>query len=52
MDLFLVHDPDIGPAGRKEVWLALEKLLEAGKARSIGVSNYGIGHIEEMKQYR
>jgi diketogulonate reductase-like aldo/keto reductase len=51
VDLFLVHTADIGLAGRKEVWLALEKLLEAGRARSIGVSNYGIRHIEEMKQY-
>lgn len=24
---------------------------EEGKARSIGVSNFGVGHIEEMKQY-
>jgi diketogulonate reductase-like aldo/keto reductase len=51
VNLFLVHTADIGPAHRKEVWLALEKLLESGKANSIGVSNYGIGHIEEMKQY-
>jgi diketogulonate reductase-like aldo/keto reductase len=51
VDLFLVHTADIGPADCKIVWLALEKLLEAGKTRSIGVSNYGIGHIEEMKKY-
>jgi len=31
--------------------LALEKLYEIGKASSIGVSNWGIGHIEEMKEY-
>lgn len=51
VDMFLVHTADIGRAHRKEVWLTLERLLEVGKARSIGVSNYGIGHIEEMKQY-
>lgn len=51
VDLFLVHTADIGLAGRKEVWLALEKLLEAGRARSIGVSNDWIGHIEEMMPY-
>lgn len=49
VDLFLVHTAD--QFDRKELWLALEKLLEAGKARSIGVSNFGIEHIEEMKQY-
>ena len=51
VDLFLVHTADIGPEHRKEVWLALEKALEAGRVRSIGVSNYGIGHIEEMRGY-
>jgi diketogulonate reductase-like aldo/keto reductase len=51
VDLFLVHTADIGPGDCKIVWLALEKLLEAGKTRSIGVSNYGIGPIEEIKKY-
>jgi len=51
VDLFLIHSASSGSAGRKEMWLALEKLLEAGKTRSIGVSNWGIGHIEEMKTY-
>lgn len=51
VDLFLVHTAAIGPANRKIAWLALEKLLKAGKTRSIGVSNYGIGNIEEMKEY-
>lgn len=51
VDLFLIHTATAGSTVRKELWLALEKLYEAGKARSIGVSNYGIGHIEEMKEY-
>jgi diketogulonate reductase-like aldo/keto reductase len=51
VDLFLIHSATVGTAARKELWLALEKLYEAGKTRSIGVSNYGIGHIEEMKEY-
>lgn len=51
VDLFLVHTPNGGAADRKEMWLALEKLYESGKAKSIGVSNYGIGHIEEMKSF-
>ena len=33
------------------MWLALEKLHQQGKAKSIGVSNFGIGHIKEMKEY-
>lgn len=51
VDLFLIHSPNCGPEKRKELWLALERLYEEGKARSIGVSNYGVGHIEEMRTY-
>ncbi|KIW20375.1 hypothetical protein PV08_00950 [Exophiala spinifera] len=51
VDLFLIHSPNAGSKARKEMWQALEKLYEEGKAKSIGVSNYGVGHIEEMKSY-
>ena len=51
VDLFLIHTPSGGSMARKEMWQALEKLEQEGKARSIGVSNFGIGHIEEMKEY-
>lgn len=51
VDLFLIHSSKSGAAGRKELWQALEKLLEEGRTRSIGVSNFNLGHIEEMKTY-
>lgn len=51
VDLFLIHTPSGGPAAVKEMYQALEKLESEGKARSIGVSNFGIGHIEDMKSY-
>jgi diketogulonate reductase-like aldo/keto reductase len=50
-DLFLIHSPNAGSKARKEMWLALERLYEEGKAKSIGVSNWGIGHINEAKEY-
>lgn len=50
VDLFLIHSPNAGPEKRKLMWLALEKAKAEGKAREIGVSNYGIGHIEEIKK--
>jgi diketogulonate reductase-like aldo/keto reductase len=50
VDLFLIHSPNAGPEKRKLMWLALEKAKQEGKAREIGVSNYGIGHIEEIKK--
>ncbi|PKY06252.1 putative aldo-keto reductase [Aspergillus campestris IBT 28561] len=51
VDLFLIHSSSSGSAGRKELWQALEQLLEEGKTRSIGVSNFGVMHIEEMRSY-
>ncbi|KAL1980405.1 hypothetical protein VTN96DRAFT_4191 [Rasamsonia emersonii] len=51
VDLFLIHSTSSGAAGRKEMWQALERLYEEGKTRSIGVSNYGVKHLEEMKAY-
>ena len=51
VDLFLIHSSGSGSAGRKQLWQALERLLEEGKAKSIGVSNFGMQHIEEMKEY-
>ncbi|MCJ1380707.1 hypothetical protein MMC17_003815 [Xylographa soralifera] len=51
VDLFLIHSPSGGRLKRKEMWGALERLLAEGKARSIGVSNFGVGHIEEMREY-
>ena len=51
VDLFLIHTPSGGPVAIKEMYQALEKLESEGKARSIGVSNFGVGHIEGMKSY-
>jgi diketogulonate reductase-like aldo/keto reductase len=51
VDLFLIHSPNAGSKARKEMWLALERLYEEGKVKSIGVSNFGKGHIEELKEF-
>lgn len=51
VDLFLVHTPHRGHNARRDMWLALERLHAEGRARAIGVSNYGIEHIEEMREY-
>ncbi|RAO71726.1 uncharacterized protein BHQ10_007738 [Talaromyces amestolkiae] len=51
VDLFLIHSAKSGSSGRKELWQALERVLEEGRTKSIGVSNYGVGHMEEMKSY-
>lgn len=48
-DLLLLHFPV--PIARKKAWLELEKLKATGKVKSIGVSNYTVKHLEEMKSY-
>jgi len=46
IDLYLIHWPV--PEKRKESWKILEKILESGKVKAIGVSNYTIQHLEEL----
>lgn len=49
VDLLLLHFPVTGV--RKSSWLELERIQSSGKALSIGVSNYTIKHLEQMKKY-
>ncbi|MCJ1359578.1 MAG: hypothetical protein MMC33_009580 [Icmadophila ericetorum] len=51
LDLCLIHSPYGGPEKRKGTWKALVEAKEAGKIRSIGVSNYSIAHLEELAEY-
>ena len=51
VDCFLIHTPGSGSQGRRELWSALEKLQKEGLTRTIGVSNYGVHHLKEMKEY-
>jgi diketogulonate reductase-like aldo/keto reductase len=46
VDLYLVHWPE--PGKRADSWRALVELKRQGRARSIGVSNYTIAHLEEL----
>ncbi|KAG1742127.1 NADP-dependent oxidoreductase domain-containing protein [Suillus lakei] len=48
LDLFLIHDPYSGTERRLATYRALQDARNAGKIRSIGVSNYGIKHLEEI----
>jgi len=48
VDLYLIHWP--GTSRRGEAWRALQHIYKAGKAKSIGVSNYSIENIEEIVQ--
>lgn len=49
VDLLLLHFPVTET--RRIAWTGLESLLEQGKVKTIGVSNYTVKHLEEMKQW-
>jgi diketogulonate reductase-like aldo/keto reductase len=51
IDLYLVHAPPEDINAREPVWKAMEQCLERGWVRSIGVSNYGKHHLEDMLNY-
>jgi len=46
VDLYLVHWPV--PGKRDDSWRALEKLKADGRAKSIGVSNYTVHHLQDL----
>ena len=49
IDLYLIHSPH-GKNKRIEQWKSLMKLKETEKVKYIGVSNWGINHINELKE--
>lgn len=49
IDLFLIHDPFSGTEKRLETYRALLDAQKAGKIRTVGVSNYGVKHLDEIK---
>ena len=48
VDLFLIQWPV--PGCFPQTWRTLEKLLSSGKTRAIGVSNFGIRHLEALRR--
>ncbi|TFY54034.1 hypothetical protein EVJ58_g9098 [Rhodofomes roseus] len=50
LDLYLIHDPLSGKQKRLETWRALLEAKKAGKLRTVGVSNYGVKHLEEIRE--
>lgn len=51
LDLMLIHNNSSGPEAVKKMWQAMEKLQSEGKLKAIGVSNFGVGSIDRMKEY-
>jgi len=52
IDLYLLHAPGGGKDGRLGAWQALVEAVAEGKVRSIGVSNYGVHHLQELEDWQ
>ncbi|TRM58700.1 NADP-dependent oxidoreductase domain-containing protein [Schizophyllum amplum] len=53
VDLYLIHFPTpriVGEKGVAGTWLELEKIRNSGRARSIGVSNFQLSHLETVAE--
>ncbi|KAL3230207.1 putative oxidoreductase [Nakaseomyces bracarensis] len=48
IDMLLIHSPLSGHKRRLETWKAMQEAVDEGIVKSIGVSNYGKHHIEEL----
>ncbi|KAI4173773.1 MAG: hypothetical protein LQ343_002776 [Gyalolechia ehrenbergii] len=48
---YLIHAPYGGKEARQGAWRALVEAQQAGRIRSIGVSNYGVHHLDELESY-
>ncbi|MEV8213871.1 aldo/keto reductase [Leifsonia sp. NPDC077715] len=48
IDLFLIHWPAPKSDRYVETWRALERVRDEGRARSIGVANFHIHHLERL----
>ncbi|GAA6064573.1 hypothetical protein JCM10212_006198 [Sporobolomyces blumeae] len=48
VDLYLIHDPNGGPEVRSKMWEGCCLIKDKGKAKSIGVSNFGKKHLEDL----
>ena len=46
LDLYLIHWPIRGT--RADTWKALVQLVEEGRCRAVGVSNYTVKHLQEL----
>ena len=49
LDLYLMHFPV--PQVRNESWKAMKEILRKGRCRAVGVSNFTINHLKELREH-
>ncbi len=52
IDLYQFHWPDESGAAVEDSWAAMAKLVEQGKVRAAGVSNFDVGLLERCEKIR
>jgi aryl-alcohol dehydrogenase-like predicted oxidoreductase len=52
IDLFQFHWPDESGVAIEDSWAAMARLVEQGKARAVGVSNFGVPLLERCEAVR
>ncbi|OSD02603.1 Aldo/keto reductase [Trametes coccinea BRFM310] len=50
VDYFLIHSAMSDKTKRLETWRALLEAKKQGKVKAVGVSNYGVKHLEEIRE--
>ncbi|KAL0578083.1 hypothetical protein V5O48_003901 [Marasmius crinis-equi] len=48
IDLYLIHGPIGGPQARLDSWRAICEVQKSGKLKSIGISTFGVRHMQEL----
>jgi methylglyoxal/glyoxal reductase len=52
VDMYLIHWPTApSPEARQDSWRALERIQAQGLCRVIGVSNYAVRHLVELREH-
>ncbi|KAF4968248.1 hypothetical protein FSARC_4339 [Fusarium sarcochroum] len=51
VDLLLMHVPGPSRSHRQRIWAVMERAKKEGRAKSIGVSNFQVRHLEELREY-
>ena len=51
LDLYLIHWPNPSARLWQDSWRALERLRDEGRVRAVGVSNFLVEHLEELRGF-